>query len=362
MEKDYYELLGVPRDADTKKIKDAYHRLAMKYHPDRNPSPDAAEKFKEISKAYAILSDPKKRANYDAGGFEGVKHYSQEDLFRDLDLGSIFGDMGLGAGSIFDRFFHEQPRGPVRGQDLYINVQVPLEVIAKGGKEKIRYSRPVACSTCHGHGTKSGKAPAVCPSCQGSGRKVITRDQSGGDQRHIRYQQLVTCPDCNGRGTVAEAPCEVCRGSGRQEKFEALNINIPAGIDDGTVLRVPNHGLPSDQPGGANGDLHVHVYSAPDKRFQRRGADLWRIEYISVEDAVLGSEIKVPTLDGRVKVKIPPGTQPDEVLRLRNKGLPKFRGSGYGDLHLRIQVQIPDNLTGKERELYEALRALHKAK
>lgn len=362
MDKDYYELLGIPRDADTKKIKDAYHRLAMKYHPDRNPSPDAEEKFKEISKAYAILSDPKKRAKYDAGGFEGVKQYSQEDLFRDLDLGSIFSDMGFGGASIFDRFFHEKPRGPTRGQDLYINVQVPLEVIAKGGREKIRYSRPIKCSACHGYGTKSGQAPQVCPSCQGSGKKVISHDQTGGDQRHFRYQQIVVCPECHGRGTVVEAPCEACSGSGKQEKFEVLNINIPAGIDDGTVLRVPNHGLPSEQPGGADGDLLVHVYSAPDNRFQRRGADLWRIERINVEDAVLGHEIKVPTLEGYVKVKIPPGTQPDEVLRLRNKGLPRYRGNGKGDLHLRMQVQIPDTLTSKERELYEALRALRKGK
>jgi molecular chaperone DnaJ len=361
MEKDYYELLGVPRDADTKKIKDAYHRLAMKYHPDRNPAPNAAEKFKEISKAYAILSDPKKRAKYDAGGFEGVKHYSPEDLFGDLDLGSIFGDMGFGGGSIFDRFFHEQPRGTAPGQDLYVNVQVPLDVIAQGGKETIRYSRPVMCSACQGYGTKSGKAPRVCPSCQGSGKKVITHDQTGEHQRYFRYQQIVACPDCHGRGTVAEAACEVCHGSGRQEKFEALNINIPAGIEDGTVLRIPDHGLPSEQPGGANGDLHVHVYSAPDNRFQRRGADLWRHERIDVEDAVLGHQIMVPTLEGDVKVKIPPGTQPDDVLRLRNKGLPKYRGNGKGDLHLRMQVNIPDSLTSKERELYEALRALRKA-
>jgi molecular chaperone DnaJ len=362
MDKDYYELLGVPRDADTKKIKDAYHRLAMKYHPDRNPAPDAGEKFKEISKAYAILSDPKKRANYDAGGFEGVKQYSQEDLFGDLDLGSIFGDMGIGGGaSIFDRFFYDQPRGPAKGQDLYVNVQVPLDVIARGGKEKIRYSRPVMCATCHGYGTKSGKAPPVCSTCQGTGKKVITRDQSAGNQKHIRYQQIVACPDCHGRGTVAQAPCDVCHGSGRQEKIEVLNINVPAGIEDGTVLRVPNHGLPSDQPGGANGDLRVHVYSAPDHRFQRRGADLWRNESINVEDAVLGHQITVPTLDGRVKVKIPPGTQSDEVLRLRNKGLPKYRGGGKGDLHLRVQVKIPDNPTSKELELYKALRALHEA-
>ena len=213
MEKDYYELLGVPKDASTKAIKDAYHRLAMKYHPDRNPAADAEEKFKAISKAYAILSDPKKRANYDASGFEGVKQYSQDDLFRDLDLGGIFGDMGLGGGSIFDRFFHERTRGAARGQDLFVNIQVPLEVVANGGTEKIRYSRPILCSKCGGYGTKSGKAPRPCSACQGTGKKVLTREQSGKEQGHFRFQQIVHCPECHGRGTLLEEACEDCHGS-----------------------------------------------------------------------------------------------------------------------------------------------------
>ena len=364
MDKDYYEVLGVARDADTKTIKDAYHRLAMKLHPDRNPAPDAEERFKEISKAYAILSDPKKRAKYDAGGFEGVKQYSQDDLYGDLDLGGIFGDMGFGfgngGGSIFERFFHRRPSGPSKGQDLYVNVQVPLGVIAKGGKERIRYTRPVVCATCHGYGTKSGKPPKVCRECKGSGQKIISHDQADKSQGRIRFQQIVICPVCQGRGTMPEEPCNVCHGSGRQEKFETIQINIPVGIDDGAVLRIADHGLPSEQSGGANGDLLVRVYSIPDNRFERRGADLWRTETVNIEDAALGEQIKVPTLDGYVNVKIPPGTQPDDVLRLRNKGLPAYGGSGRGDFHLRMRVKIPDKLSRKERELFESLRFLHK--
>jgi molecular chaperone DnaJ len=363
MEKDYYQLLGISRDADTKTIKDAYHRLAMKMHPDRNPAPDAEEKFKEISKAYAILSDPKKRARYDAGGFDEVKHYSQDDLYANLDLSGIFGDMGFGpgnGGSIFDRFFHGQRGGVVKGPDLYINVQVPLEVIAKGGKEKIRYTRPVVCDICHGYGTKSGKPPQPCQECNGTGKKIISHEQTDKTQGRIRFQQIVVCPVCHGRGSVAEDSCKVCGGRGRQEKMQTLQIAIPVGIDDGAVLRISDHGLPSDQPGGANGDLLVRIYTMADSRFDRRGADLWRTESVSIEGAALGEQIKVPTLDGYVSVKIPAGTQPDDVLRLRNKGLPSYGGQGRGDINLRIQVKIPSPLNDKERQLFESLRSLHK--
>ena len=180
---DYYDVLGVPRDADKKTIKDAYHRLAMKYHPDRNPAPDAEEKFKELAKAYAILSDPKKRARYDSQGFEGVAHFSDEDVFRNVDLGSIFGDLGFGFGpggdSIFDRFFHHERR-PVRGSDIRIRLEVPLELINTGGTKTVRFTRPTSCPACHGYGTKSGKPAKACSSCGGTGHKVISRESNRG--------------------------------------------------------------------------------------------------------------------------------------------------------------------------------------
>jgi len=351
-DRDYYEVLGVPRDADEKAIKNAYHKLAMKWHPDRNPSPEANEKFREIAKAYAILKDPKKRACYDSQGMEGVAHFTPGDLFGDMGL-------GFGGGSVFDRMFGYGGRKTRReqGQDLRVTVAVPLETIHRGGKEEIRVSHPAACLACHGYGTASGKPAPLCPVCNGSGRKVVTRDEQR-DEQHVKFQQITICPACHGKGTHIEAPCATCGGYGKLEKEEALKINIPAGVEDGTVLRIAGHGLPAEKPGLPPGDLHVSVHARPDSRFQRRGADLWRSETIEVVDAVLGTDIRVPTLDGPLRVKIPPGTQPDEILRLKGKGLPRFRNSGQGDLNLRINVHVPEDMSREEQNLYRQLRKL----
>ena len=358
-DRDYYEVLGVPRDADEKAIKGAYHKLAMKWHPDRNPSPDAAEKFKEIAKAYAILKDPKKRARYDSQGMEGVAHFTPDDLFGGLDLDDLFGDMGFGfgGGSIYDRLFGGRRRAsqPAHGQDLRVSVEVSLETINAGGKEEIHVSHPVTCETCHGYGTADGKPPALCAACNGSGRKVHSRDEQRGEQQ-VRFQQITICPVCHGKGTQISSVCPTCSGYGKVEKQESLKISIPAGIEDGMVLRVPGHGLPAERPETPPGDLHVSVYARRDPRFERRGADLWRSETIEAEDAALGTEIHVPTLEGRLKVKIPAGTQPDEILRLRGKGLPRFRNTGQGDLNLRIMIHIPEELSEEEKRLYEDLR------
>ncbi len=363
-EEDYYELLGVPRDADAKAIKSAYHKLAMKWHPDRNASPEAEERFKAIAKAYAILSDPQKRARYDTQGAEGVAHYSDEEIFSGIDLGDLFGDLGFG-GSVFERMFGGG-RGrssysvrPARGQDLRVSIEVPLERILKGGAETVRVSHPVVCPSCHGFGTKSGEAPPPCPACNGSGRKVESREEQRGGQR-VQYQQVTVCPVCQGRGSRIEEPCPSCGGYGQVEKEESLKITIPAGIEEGIQLRVAGHGLPGEQPQTPPGDLHVAVFSRADPRFQRRGADLWRQQTMSVTEAVLGAKLRVPTLEGEVAVTLPPGSQPDEVLRLRGKGLPHFRGEGRGDLNLRLQVQIPRQLSEEERKLYQRLAELNK--
>lgn len=356
-ERDYYEVLGVARDASESDIKKAYHKLAMKWHPDRNKSPDAEERFKQIAKAYAILKDPKKRARYDAQGMEGVAHYTPEDLFGGLDLGDLFGDMGFGfgGGSIFDRMFGYHARRSAHGQDLRVRIEVPLELVDTGGKEKVRISHPTDCPSCHGYGTKSGKPPPLCPACQGTGRKVVSRKEDRGEHT-VQFQQINICPACHGRGTEITQPCLTCGGYGQVEKEEIINVTIPPGIEEGVALRIPGHGLPGEQPGIKPGDLHVVVYTKPDARFQRRGADLWRGETIRVTDAVLGTSIQVPTLQGRVQVEIPAGTQPDEILRLRGKGLPHFQGKGKGDLLLRIQVQIPEKISAKERVLYQELK------
>ncbi len=357
--RDYYEVLGVPRDADGQAIKKAYHKLAMQYHPDRNKSPDAGERFKEIATAYAILKDPQKRARYDMEGMAGVAHYSSEDLFGGLDLGDLFGDMGFGfgGGSIFDRMFGRRTTRPQHGRDLRVQVEIPLEMVNEGGRQDVKVSHPVACTACHGHGTKSGTAPPLCKHCSGTGRIVSTSSESKGEQQ-IRVQQINVCPHCHGKGTEITDPCSSCGGYGQVEKEETIKVTIPPGIEDGVVLRVAGHGLPADQPDIAPGDLHVVIVMRGDGRFQRRGPDLWRAETVTVPEAVLGTTRMIPGLSGDLEMEIPPGTQPDAILCLKGKGLPLFRGSGRGDVNIRIQLHVPEKLSKKEQKLYEQLREL----
>lgn len=354
--RDYYEVLGVPRDADDKTIKDAFRRLAMQYHPDRNKAPDAEERFKEIAAAYGVLSDPHKRARYDAQGFAGVADFSHEDLFSGIDFGDIFGDLGFGfdfGGGLFERLFRQRRPTLNRGDDLEVRLTVSLERIYHGGEEMVRFTRPVSCPRCQGSGAEPGTTPHPCATCHGSGKKIVSRYEQG-----VHFQQITPCPDCAGKGTIIDKVCRACRGRGKQDKEEKLRLTIPPGIDEGTALRVPGHGLPSEVPGGVPGDLYVVVCSKPDPRFDRRGADLWREESIEVADAVLGTTLRVPTLDGEVTVKIGPGTQPETVFRLRGKGLPEFGGGRRGDINVRILVRIPEQLSSEEKALYEKLRAM----
>lgn len=358
-EPDYYQILGVARDADEKAIKSAYHKLAMKYHPDRNPSPEAQEKFKQIATAYAILKDPKKRARYDAQGAEGVAHYTPDDLFGNLDLGDLFGDMGFGfgGGSIYDRMFGggRRAKRATHGQDLRVQIEVPLEVIYSGGKEEIQISHPVSCPKCHGYGTADGKSPDLCSACNGSGRHVETRGENR-DGQQFNVQQITICPVCHGKGTTSESPCTICSGYGKIEKQEKLKITIPRGIEDGSVLRIAGHGLPAEEPSLPSGDLYVSVFTKPDARFQRKGSDLWRKQILKAADAVLGAQIQISTLDGKVNVNIPPGTQADDILRVRGKGLPHYQKPGFGDIKLRVEISLPKYVSGKERQLWEELQ------
>ncbi|MBI4756544.1 MAG: DnaJ domain-containing protein [Betaproteobacteria bacterium] len=354
---DYYEVLGIPRDADARAIKDAFRHLALKYHPDRNKEPGAEERFKEIAEAYAVLSDPNKRAGYDAGGHAGMGHFSPEDLFGGIDFEDLFSGLGgLGAGlggGLFERFFRHHRAGPPRGEDLQVLLSVPLATVARGGEETVRIARPTACTACHGTGARAGTAPRPCEACHGSGRQVKSGQEGG-----VRFQQVTTCPACQGRGSFIDQPCPECHGSGRVEREETLKLRIPAGIEDGTALRVAGHGMPGPEEGGVPGDLLVVVHAAPDPRFQRAGADLWRVEELLLTDAVLGAERSVPTLDGPVAVTVPHGTQPDAVLRLRGRGLPRPGDGRHGDLLLRLRVRVPEKLTAEERSLYERLRQL----
>jgi molecular chaperone DnaJ len=355
--RDYYQVLGVPRDADRKAIKDAFRRLALKYHPDRNKAPGAAEKFKEIAAAYAVLHDPKKRAEYDARGQAGIASFSAEDLFGGIDFEDIFGGLGfdfggLGGGGLFDRLFRRRA-GPRGGANIEVELVVPLEQVATGGEETVQVRRPAACSTCRGTGAKPGTEPRDCKACGATGQKVQSRRKGG-----ISFQQISTCPDCGGRGRIIDKPCPECAGRGEVFRADKLKVKIPPGVEEGMALRVPGHGMPNPESGGAPGDLFVVVRTAPDPRFERHGADLLQSQTIEVADAVLGSKLSVPTLDGKVEARVPPGTQPDTVLRLRGKGLPEFGDGRRGDLLLRLQVRIPDRLSSRERELYDQLRSL----
>lgn len=368
-QRDYYDVLGVARDADAKAIKDAFRKLALKYHPDRNKAPDAEARFKEIAEAYAVLSDPRKRADYDARGFAGVAGFSAEDLFGGIDFGDIFRDIGgdigigldfgLGGGGLFERLFGRHRRRPAPGRDAYIELRVPLETILHGGEETVRYTRPVVCAHCKGSGAEPPSGSRSCPDCQGSGQQIISQDESRG-RESIRIQRITACPTCHGRGTLIDKPCKQCAGAGQIEREERIQVHVPPGAEEGMALRVHGHGLPSGDARGAPGDLFVMVSSAPDERFVRDGADLWRTLSLPVVDAVLGTELKVPTLEDTIQVKVPPGTQPGEILRLRGKGLPVFDSRRRGDLNLRIEVRIPETLSAEERELYTRLRNLRK--
>jgi molecular chaperone DnaJ len=349
---DYYEVLGVPRDADMKAIKDAFRQLALKYHPDRNKEPGASDRFKEIAEAYAVLSDPKKRAEYDARGYAGVAGFSPEDLFGGINFDDIFGGLGFdfGGPSIFDRLFrrHAAPR---QGANLEVTVTVPLERVLTGGEETVHVNRPAACHACQGSGAKAGTKPRSCPKCGGSGQLVRSQRKQG-----ITLQQITTCQECGGHGSIIDTPCPECRGTGQIVNDEALTVRVPIGVEEGMALRVPGHGQPADKARMPPGDLFVVIRTADDPRFERHGRDLYRVETVDVVDAVLGTSIDVVTLDGRVTAKVAPGTQPDTVLRLRGKGLPQFGGGARGDLYLRLQVHIPQRLSDRQRRLFEQLR------
>ena len=360
--RDYYEVLGVSRNASAEEIKKAYRKLALKHHPDHNDEPGSEEKFKELSEAYGVLSDPEKRSRYDRGGFEGLDGVTFEDIFEGINFGDIFGGArpgrggmgGAGFGSIFDDLFgFGRRRGPAGGMSIETQVTVPLKTILTGGEEKIKYNRTQTCQVCEGTRAKPGTEPISCGECGGAGQKVFTSQQGG-----MTFQQVAVCEVCRGLGTIIEDPCTECRGSGSVERETEIEIKIPPGVDEGTALRVPGHGNLSPEPGGPPGDLIVVINTEDDPRFERRGDHLQRSEKITVSDAVLGTEIDVPTLVGDVEVKIPAGTQPGTVMRLANEGLPNYASGRRGDIYLNIQVEIPKKPSKEEKEIFKRLQDL----
>jgi molecular chaperone DnaJ len=352
-EKDYYEVLGVPRNASKDQIKDAYRNLALEFHPDRNKSPEAEARFKEISEAYAVLSDDDKRKDYDAGGREGVyQKYSQEDLFRGTDFGDIFRGMGgFDFGDIFSQFFGGggRVRRPSRGEDLTYHLQLRLEDIVKDSNREIDIPRSEVCPTCSGSGARPGTAPQRCDVCGGTGQ--VQKVQSTGFARLVR---ITECSKCRGKGYIIDDPCPDCGGRGTVERTRRIQIMIPAGVEDGHTLRLRGEG-DAGESGVPPGDLYVVVNIAPHPVFARQDSDLYMETNVGVVQAMLGAEVVVPTLYGDVKLKVPNGTQPGTVFKVRGKGLPKFGRWGKGDEYVKVNLEVPRNLTGQQKELLREL-------
>jgi molecular chaperone DnaJ len=351
--RDYYEILGVNRDASDDEIKKSYRKLAMKHHPDRNPDDkDAEARFKEVKEAYEMLSDSQKRAAYDAyghagvdasmgGGAGGAGQGGFADAFGDI-FGEIFGGAGGGGG--------RGGRSNVyRGADLRYNLEVSLEEAAHGTETRIRIPTMEDCETCHGSGAKPGTQPKTCPTCNGHGQ---VRMQQG----FFSIQQ--TCPKCHGSGKVVTDPCGTCNGAGRTKKQKTLSVKIPAGVDEGDRIRLSGEGE-AGVNGGPSGDLYVVIHIREHAVFTRDHNDLHCEMPISFTTAALGGEIEIPTLDGAAKIKIPAETQSGKAFRLRGKGIKGVRSNTYGDLLCHVVVETPVNLTARQRELLEELETIN---
>ncbi|OQZ03084.1 MAG: hypothetical protein B6D34_09535 [Candidatus Brocadia sp. UTAMX1] len=361
--KDYYELLGIERTASKDEIKSAYRTLAKKFHPDLNKDNPklAEEKFKEISEAYEVLIDDNKRAKYDQHGYAGVaSDFSKEGFtWRDFshvsDLEDIFGhdifsDFFV-RGSVFSDFFgarrwgFEQPAESVKR----VHVEISLEQAYRGVSTEVAILHTEVCTDCSGMGAAKGSSSKPCPSCKGKGE--IQQEQLQGFGRIIK---IGACPVCRGRGKIVEHPCTICHGSGEVQKLDKINVKITPGVDNGTTLRVS-----ADKAGGKlKEDVYVVVSVQPHPIFHRQGNDIYLEKTVTLTEAALGSKVEVPTLDGNVLMKIPPGTQTDTLFRLRGSGMPRLKGHGYGDEYVRVIVRTPKNLTKKQKELLEEFQAI----
>lgn len=357
--KDYYEILGVPRDASKEDIKKAYRHLALKYHPDKNKAPDAEEKFKEISEAYGVLYDDQKRKMYDTYGHSGIdQQYSQEDIFRGVDFGDIFRGMGFDTGGgfgfddIFSQFFGGGRGRAVqrqRGSDLRYDIEISLEDAFKGVTSEIQIPRTEVCPTCRGTGAAPGTSPMTCPQCKGSGEIRNTRKTAFGI-----FTQVGVCPKCRGRGTIVEKPCPTCRGAGSVQRTRTIELKIPKGIEESSQLRLagegeaPGKGIPA-------GDLYVVVHVREDPRFERRGDDLYEAVKVPFPKLALGGSTTIDTLHGREPLKIPTGTESGSIVRLKGLGMPRVRHGGFGDLYVIVQGTVPQKLNKRSKLLLEEL-------
>jgi molecular chaperone DnaJ len=353
---EFYALLGISRDASETDIKKAYRKLAMEYHPDRNGSPQAEAKFKEITEAYEVLRDPQKRALYDRYGKAGLGANAGAGGFHHVDLGEAlnifmrdFGAMG-GFESLFGgRRSRTDER---RGQDIRVTVRLTLNEVALGVKKTVKLKTLERCSTCEGSGAKPGSRPATCGTCNGSGEvRRATRSMFG------QFISVAPCPTCGGEGRVIQTPCEVCRGEGRVRGERTVTVDVPAGVSANNYLTLRGQGA-AGQRNGPNGDLLVMLDIKDDERFERQGDDLIYDLPLSFSQAALGGEHEVPTPYGEEQLRIPPGTQPETVLRLRGRGLPILGQEGKGDLLVRVHVWTPEHLTDEQERLFRELAKL----
>jgi molecular chaperone DnaJ len=355
--RDYYEVLGVSKSASADEIKKSYRKVAMQFHPDRNPGDKAAEeKFKEAAEAYEILSDADKKAQYDRYGHAGVSgngrggygNMNMEDIFS--QFGDIFGD------DLFGNFFAGGQRGRggqrsrgIRGSNLRIKLKLTYEEIAKGVTKNIKVKKHVACNTCSGSGAKDKNSVQTCGTCGGSGQVRRVQNTFLG-----QMQTVTTCPTCNGEGSTITAKCTVCRGEGRVYGEETVSIDIPAGVQEGMQLNISGKGNAGER-GGSTGDLIILIEEEQHKELQREGLNAAYDLYISFTDAVFGTQIEVPTIDGRAKIKIPPGTQSGKIFRLKGKGFPAVNSYEKGDQLIHVNVWTPQHLTAEEKALLEKL-------
>ncbi len=351
--RDYYEVLGLQKGASEAEIKKAFRKMAMKYHPDKNPGDkEAEEKFKEVNEAYSILSDPDKKNRYDrfghagvdpnagfggGGGFGGAGGF--EDIF------DMFGDMfggGFGGGG-------RRKNGPMKGRDLQKAITIDFEEAAFGTKKEISITKYVKCSTCNGEGAAPGTSKKTCPKCNGTGQvHTVQRTPFG------QFQSTGPCPECGGKGTVIDTPCSDCGGTGKVRKTIKINVEIPAGVDNESVIPIRGQGEPGEN-GGPNGDLYVVITVKPHRLFKRERDNLFLDIPVTFEQAALGDDITVPTLDGKVSYKIPAGTQPNTVFRLKGKGVKNVRSGRMGDLYVKVILEVPTKLDKKQRKAVEEM-------
>ncbi|MFA5880597.1 MAG: molecular chaperone DnaJ [Eubacteriales bacterium] len=350
--RDYYEVLGTDKSASEAEIKKAFRKLARKYHPDVNPdNKDAEAKFKEINEAYEVLSDSQKRAAYDQFGHAAFGQGNGEPGFGGsggFGGGGFGGGNFSGFGDIFEMFFGsggQRRRGPAKGTDLRYNLDMSFEESAFGLEKDINVPRTELCEKCKGSGAAPGTSPKKCAKCGGTGQLQYTQSTPFG-----RFVQSRVCEDCHGEGKVVENPCPECSGSGYVRRLRKIHVKIPAGVDNGSRLRVSGEGEPGEH-GGPHGDLYVYIKVKPHKIFKREGNDVIIEVKVSFPQAALGDEILVPTLDGKIELKVPEGTQSGTFFRLKGQGIPDVHGYGRGDQHVRVTVVTPAKLTEEQKEL-----------